>query len=128
MQKVLSQFVGKVKKGGVGISMKVLLTKPIMAHDEEVIELELKEPSTKLTRRLGLPYRLDERGIPYPVADVAANFIVRLAGIPSSSVDELSPVDFNNLALIIISFFLSSAEAVEAEAEKMKQKAIQEKS
>lgn len=106
--------------------MKVLLTKPIKAHDEEVTVLELKEPTTKITRQLGLPYRLDERGVPYPLADVAANFIGKLAGIPMSSVDELSPVDFNNLALIVISFFLSSADAVEAEVSKQMQSKEQE--
>lgn len=96
--------------------MQYELTTPIQAHDEEVSVLNLKEPTTKLARKLGLPYRLDEKSIPYPLPDITARYISELAVIPPSSVDQLSIVDFNTLSFMVTSFFLSSAPAVEAKA------------
>lgn len=98
--------------------MKIPLNKPIMAHDEELTELDIHEPTAKLARQLGLPYRFDENGIPYPVASITAKYIERLAKIPASSVDELSVFDFNNLTMLVTGFFISSAGTVEAEVTK----------
>lgn len=102
--------------------MEIQLTRAIQAHDEELTQLTLKELTTSLVRLLGIPYRFDETGTPYPVAELTAKYISKLAGIPLSSVDQLSPVDFNNLSLVIIGFFLSSAETVETKLKEQTQK------
>ena len=59
--------------------------------------------------------------MPLPVAEIAARYIVELAEIPSSSVDQISVFDFNNLCLVVLGFFLSSAQAVEAKLAERKQ-------
>lgn len=100
--------------------MQYELTTPIQAHDEEVKVLEFKEPTTKIVRKLGLPYKFDETGMPLPVTEIAARYISELAKIPSSSVDQLAVYDFNNLCVVILGFFLSSAPAVEAKLAEQK--------
>lgn len=101
--------------------MDYQLTTPIMAHDEELTTLTLKELTTKTVRKLGLPYRLDEKGVPYPLPEIMAHYISALAVIPLSSVDQLSVVDFNTLSFTVLGFFLSSAQAVEAKLAEQKQ-------
>lgn len=102
--------------------MELPLTTPIMAHDEEITVLELREPTTKDARQLGLPYGIDETGNYIPKTELAAKYIARLAGIPSSSVDELSISDFNTAAWIVLSFFLFSAETRETKLKEQAQK------
>lgn len=102
--------------------MEIPLNTPIMAHDEEITVLEFREPTTKDARSLGIPYRFDQTGTPYPVTEITGNYISRLAGIPSSSVDQLSLVDFNSLSLLVLSFFISSAETVETKLKEEIQK------
>lgn len=101
--------------------MDYQLTTPIMAHDEELTTLTLKELTTKTVRKLGLPYKFDEAGMPLLVAETAARYIVELAEIPSSSVDQISVFDFNNLCLVVLGFFHSSAQVVEAKLAEQKQ-------
>lgn len=101
--------------------MQYELTTPIQAHDEELKVLEFKEPTTKTVRKLGLPYKFDETGMPLPVTEIAARYISELAKIPSSSVDQISVYDFNNLCMVVLGFFLNSAQAVEAKLAEQKQ-------
>lgn len=103
--------------------MEIPLTKPIMAHDEEITVLELREPSPKDARMLGLPYGADTTtGYYIPKPEIAAKYIARLAGIPASSVDSLSIVDFNNAVWVVMSFFLYSADTMETKLEAQMQK------
>ena len=101
--------------------MEYQLTTPIQAHDEEVTVLEFKEPTTKIVRKLGLPYKFDDTGMPLPVTEIAARYMAELAKIPSSSVDQIAVYDFNNLCMVVLGFFLSSAQAVEAKLAEQKQ-------
>lgn len=89
--------------------LKFPLTVPIKAHGKEVEELVLTAPSTKDIRELGYPFmpkpnKNGEAGMELR-ADIGAEFIVRLAKIPMSSVDQIHPGDFMALHGEICGFF-----------------------
>lgn len=89
--------------------MKFALSKPITAHGEEVAELEISEPTARDVRELGYPFmampgadgQADFKLFP----DVGAKYISRLAKIPMSSVDQMSPGDLMVLHTEICGFF-----------------------
>lgn len=89
--------------------MKIPLTKAIKAHGKEIDELELQRPTSKDVRQLGYPFtaqpnaagQADMRLLP----DIGAEYIVRLAKIPMSSVDQLEPLDFLLIHTEICGFF-----------------------
>lgn len=89
--------------------MKFPLSKPIKAHGEELLELELAEPTSKDVRELGYPFsampnasgEADLKLFP----DIGAKYISRLAKVPMSSVDQLAPGDFLLLHTELCGFF-----------------------
>ncbi len=86
------------------------LSKPIEAHKETLHELVLREPEPADARAVkAMPYWVaaDESVQLNPTA--AHAYIVRLAGIPPSSVDQLDIGDFNSLCWVIAGFFLKRA-------------------
>lgn len=85
--------------------MKLTLSKPIQAHGAETSELELAEPTGKDVRELGYPFKLYSDQSIHLLADKTAAYVVRLAKIPMSSVDQMSPADLNNAGMMISSFF-----------------------
>ena len=88
--------------------MKVTLSKAITAHNEEVTALELREPTGKDVQELGFPYliimRDDDQALQIQVKTVG-KYISRLAGIPPSSVDQLTAGDLSTMAGAVMSFF-----------------------
>lgn len=85
------------------------LSSPITAHGEELTSLAL--------RKLGPADARTIRALPYLIAsdesvridpEAAAKYIVRMAGIPMSSIDQLDMADFNGLAWMVAGFFLKS--------------------
>lgn len=86
---------------------KFKLSKPIDAHGDAVDTLTLREPTPADARVVkALPYWVDkdENVLLNPTA--AAQYIVRCAQIPMSSVDQLALPDFNALCWEIAGFFL----------------------
>jgi hypothetical protein len=82
------------------------LTTPIEAHGETLKTLELRELTTEDIMRCGFPFAPNANGEDVEIkASVAAKYIVRLAGIPESSVKSLSPLDFIKVCGEILSFF-----------------------
>ena len=85
------------------------LSKPIKAHGEELVELVLSEPTAKDVRELGYPFMAvpGANGVAEPklYPDIGAKYIVRLAKIPMSSVDQLTPGDLFVLHSEICGFF-----------------------
>ena len=84
------------------------LSKPIKAHGEDVAELAFREPTGKDLRTCGMPYSmLDRDGAVGLVIDAGAvaKLISALAGIPTSSVDQLSARDFQEATNVIVGFF-----------------------
>ena len=82
------------------------LSKPIIAHGAELSELTLERPSTEQIIRLGLPYKivLEDSSL-VMIPSVIAKYIVVLAKIPASSVNNLHPADFMKLQTEMLPFF-----------------------
>lgn len=84
------------------------LSKPITAHGEEVTSLTLKKLGPSDARALkALPYYIAADESVRIDVDVGAKFIVKMAGIPMSSVDQLDLADLNALCWKVAGFFLS---------------------
>lgn len=85
-----------------------VLKKPITAHDEERSSLELRPLSPADARAIrALPYYIAADESVRIDTEAVAKYIVRIAGIPMSSVDQLDVADFNGLAWMIAGFFLN---------------------
>lgn len=91
-------------EGGVTIA----LARPIQAHGEEVRQLTFRRVTAKDIRLLGLPFTFSKDGASAPDTAVIARYIVTLAGIPSSSVDQLEPLDFLAGMGAVMDFFGSA--------------------
>lgn len=81
------------------------LSKPIQAHGETVTVLTLREPTGKDVRELGYPYQLGQDDAVKLLAGVTAKYLSRLADIPLSSVDTMSPADLNAAGWQVAGFF-----------------------
>lgn len=88
--------------------MELQLTKPITAHGETVHVLELAEPTGKDVRELGYPYQMNQDESIKLLSGVVSKYIVRLANVPQSSVDQMSPADLNAAAWMVAGFFLQA--------------------
>ncbi|KIU31108.1 phage tail assembly protein [Atlantibacter hermannii] len=88
--------------------MELQLTKPITAHGETVHVLELSEPTGKDVRELGYPYQMNHDESIKLLSGVVSKYIVRLANVPQSSVDQMSPADLNIAAWMVAGFFLQA--------------------
>ena len=88
--------------------MKVTLSKQISAHGEETQELELRDPTAKDVMELGYPYLVvqsdDGQGVELR-PKVVARYVVRLAKIPMSSVEQLAIADLSALQAIVMGYF-----------------------
>jgi hypothetical protein len=85
---------------------KFVLSKPIKVAGEEVRELSYRDPSVDDADACGeMPYSMQRDGIPIPRPAACVFFISRMAGIPPSSVKQMSGWDFNMLSQEVISFF-----------------------
>jgi hypothetical protein len=69
------------------------LPRPVMAHGEEITELELAEPTSKMVMALGYPYMAIDVGDGEPGVElrpkVAGRYIMQLAQVPLSTVEAL---------------------------------------
>lgn len=81
------------------------LSKAIQAHNETVTILEFREPTGRDVRELGYPYQLNQDDSIKLLSGVTAKYIVRLAGIPMSAVDEMSAADLNVASHLVAGFF-----------------------
>lgn len=85
------------------------LSRPIQAHGETLTELTLREPTGKDIRTAGAPYKMEFTAsggqLMHIDTEAVARLISALAGIPPSSVDQLTAKDFNAAQAEVISFF-----------------------
>ncbi|CAM7655329.1 Phage tail assembly protein [Citrobacter portucalensis] len=70
--------------------------------------LEFDEPTGKDVRELGYPYQMNQDESVRLLAHVVSKYIVRLAKVPQSSVDQMSPADLNAAAWLVAGFFLQA--------------------
>ncbi|PDO83354.1 phage tail assembly protein [Kosakonia pseudosacchari] len=82
------------------------LKKPIQAHGDTLSVLEFDEPTGKDVRELGYPYQMNQDESIKLQAHIVAKYIVKLAKVPLSSVDQMSPGDLNAAGWIVAGFFL----------------------
>jgi len=88
---------------------EIQLTTAVRAHGEDLYVLELREPTGKDVRELGFPYvTTGDAGIKLD-AGIIAKYVSRLAGIPLSSVDAMSPADLNSISWDVAGFFLGTS-------------------
>lgn len=95
--------------------MKIPLSRPIQAHGEEVTELDLREPTGEDVIALGYPYLIvigdDDSQAMEIRAKVIARYVAKLAGIPPSAINKVSPGDFSRLTGAVMGFFGVEPEA-----------------
>lgn len=84
----------------------LMLSKAITAHNETLTVLEFREPTGKDVRELGYPYQVSNDESIKLSASITAKYISRLANIPMSSVDEMSPSDMGLAGALVIGFFV----------------------
>ncbi|MDT3545613.1 phage tail assembly protein [Cronobacter sakazakii] len=84
------------------------LSKPIQAHGETLHVLEFSDPTGNDVRELGFPYQMNQDESIKLQAGVVAKYVSRLAKIPLSSVDEMSPADLNAAGWLVAGFFLTA--------------------
>ena len=82
------------------------LNHPVTAHGETVSVLEFNEPTGKDVRELGYPYQMNHDESIKLQAHIIAKYIVKLASVPLSTVDQMSPADLNSAGWLVAGFFL----------------------
>lgn len=87
----------------------VPLSKPIKAHDEELSQLTLREPTTEEVMEEGYPFlvvtsKTGDSGVELR-PKVVARYVMKLSGIPLSSVKQLSVPDLQRCQVAVMGFF-----------------------
>ncbi|MGV3345298.1 phage tail assembly protein [Enterobacteriaceae bacterium LUAb1] len=90
------------------MSQELTLSKPIIAHGEKLHVLVFSEPTGRDVREIGYPYQMNEDGSVKLLSQVVAKYIVKLCGIPLSSVDDMLPADLNTAGWVVAGFFLQA--------------------
>lgn len=95
------------------MALNKVLHKSIQAHGDEIANLEYREPASEDAIDIGeMPYVVLANGRVKPLPDVAAQYLVKMAGIPMSSVKQLDLRDFNDLVWEVVNFFWQPAAPV----------------
>ncbi|MBL5911226.1 phage tail assembly protein [Enterobacter asburiae] len=89
---------------------EMLLTKPIMAHNEKIHVLELREPTYEEIEKIGFPFDVSADGALKMDSSVTLKYIPLLASIPRSSASQMSLIDIFKVSMVVVSFFSGSAE------------------
>lgn len=86
--------------------IKLPLTKPIEAHGDTVSQLEFRAPTGEDILEIGSPpFSVDDKKRTYFDLAVTGEYVVRLAGIPLSSVKQMSPADLMGAFGVVAGFF-----------------------
>ena len=88
------------------------LSTPIDAHGETLSQIELREPLAADVIKSGMPYQMayGSSGNSSLIIDspACARLISGLAGIPTSSIGQMSLADFSDLQQLVIGYFVPS--------------------
>lgn len=84
--------------------MKVILTRPVKHGDNEIAELDLREPTAGDVMECGYPLTIGD-GEATPNAAVVGKLVSRLAGVPPSVVKQLAVHDFQACLGVVLGFF-----------------------
>jgi len=106
----MSDDVKQEQKTAVEVKRrKFVLSKPIMVFDEEVSELNWREPNGTDFVKIGNPVKFQPFTSPVSIEHDMQKMIAmlsRLTGAPSSSLERLSPNDLATLAWEVTPFFI----------------------
>jgi hypothetical protein len=86
----------------------VTLTRPIQAHGNQVLELDLREPNGGDVAACGFPFRMivaDETMQILPEGQAITSLISRLGNIPKGSAGQLNLADWMECMNAIFGFF-----------------------
>ena len=92
------------------MTISFVLKKSILAHDEELTVLDLREPTYTDIEKYGIPFDITENGDVKISTKSALGYLPDLAGIPRSSAAQLAPSDIFKLSMVIVGFFTESAQ------------------
>lgn len=95
-------------KKGITSNEELELNHPVTAHGETISVLEFNEPTGKDVRELGYPYQMNQDESIKLQAHIIAKYIVRLANVPLSTVDQMKPGDLNSAGWLVACFFLQA--------------------
>ena len=84
------------------------LKKPIMAHNEKLHVLELREPTYDEIEAIGFPFTIVGDGGVKLDSTVALKYLPVLAEIPRSSASQMSKLDIFKACMLILNFFTQS--------------------
>lgn len=84
------------------------LKKPVMAHNEKLHVLELREPTYGEIEAIGFPFTLTAAGAVKVDSTVALQYLPVLAGIPRSSAAQMTKLDIFKASMLILNFFTQS--------------------
>lgn len=94
------------------MSVEIKLSKPVTAHGKEIDSLTLRPPTTGEIMEIGSPQLMmpSADGVSIGVEirpSVIGRYVVKLAGIPLSSVKELAPADFSRCQGAVMDFLMA---------------------
>lgn len=90
------------------MTKELVLKKPIMAHNEKLHVLELREPTYDEIEAIGFPFTISGDGGIKLDSAVALKYIPVLAGIPRSSASQLAKLDIFKASMLVLNFFTQS--------------------
>ncbi|MDR9947279.1 phage tail assembly protein [Enterobacter sichuanensis] len=90
------------------MTKELALKKPILAHNEKLHVLELREPTYDEIEAIGFPFTVSGDGTIKLDSSVALKYIPVLAGIPRSSAAQMAKLDIFKTCMQILSFFTQS--------------------
>jgi hypothetical protein len=85
-------------------TVKVKLIKPIENGEDQITELEFKEPNGKMISSIGYPLVFIGSDA-QPLAKIVSIYISRLAGVPPHVVDKLCAADYSACMGVVLGFF-----------------------
>ena len=87
---------------------EMTLKKPVMAHNEKLFVLELREPTYDEIEAVGFPFTVSGDGGIRLDSAVALKYLPLLAGIPRSSAAQMAKLDIFKACMLILHFFTQS--------------------
>ena len=95
------------------MSNSIPLTKPVTAHDKEIKTLELREVGSEDVLELGYPFLIHQKDEGTAIElrpKVVAQYLVRLAGVPPSTIKQLAIEDLMTCQATVLAFFGKSVD------------------
>ena len=83
----------------------IKLTQKINVLGQDINTIELREPTTRDVRRLGMPITVATSGAAEINMDVCAKYVVALSNLTDGDIDKMSIDDFMNVAMMVVGFF-----------------------